>query len=331
MPRLTIFKKLKETILCSLVLVLVFFICFSLYNLSEKVFAQEELPPTPDPEISIPEESKKTPGLYCNPEIPIGEALEDTVRLLAEITNELKTIEQEVPKQIQAAENLIFLVNQCDVDKCDSVCEKVTKEECGFEQQPIEECPPGTIACQKWVCHDYYVCETRDCEGHPCPMDAIICETDRAKAAFEIIKASAKRVRELVDVSSEVRLGWEGMPLIPLPPWFLPCPAGLIEVAGVEVVPPAPGYCATKKGLIKEKLYKARGDFQKCFTPSSEWKKSLEEDLPVKMPFNCRTVLEQDLPRWTRKMEILERSESGIAPGIEEGKCKSLHNYFCCF
>ena len=125
------YKPPKVKIFSLLLIFTVVFTAILLYN-QTKGFAQV-IPPPPLPTVTPGQEIEKAPELYCNPEIPIGETMADTVALLNALAEEMKKIESEAGKEITEANNLISLANQCNPNECHAV-------DCGSYDCPYD-CP----------------------------------------------------------------------------------------------------------------------------------------------------------------------------------------------
>lgn len=300
---------------------LIFFCFVLIYNLKTGVFAQEELPPLLPQEV-IPEAQPQAPEIYCNPEIPIGEALEDAMNLLLETDKELQKLEVESVNQIQAAQNFVFLAGQCDLNRCQPVCEKET-EICGYHTEPdVCDPPEPNKSCLKLIPDYCDICETRACLGSPCPpIESFSCDLGNVQTSCNKIRASAEKVVELIERKSEAPFAYPN----------LLCPESPL---------PENPFCKTKPEAIREKLNKARGDLNRCSVPSDQWKKGLEENLPVKMPLNCQTALSLDLAKNAREKSnecLIMCKESHTSEELETagcgkvcGQCRSILNYFCC-
>lgn len=279
-------------------------------------------------------------GFQCPEEIPIGEAMEETVKLIADILAEVDGIICKSADQISASKDLISLSNQCDVGNCSPLCQEARRTErtqvavigdnliltqcsirpcsynnsvdcvhciqsCGVEHMPdcgqncrIEPCPgspslnckfceisaaeigaPGSYGqnCGFSNClgtqtclfcdREIVTCQTRDCEGSPCPNEEIELKFEEIENLRQEISNNADRIEDLT---------------------------------------------LNKRDEIKKKLDKARDLIDSCSLTVTEWERVEKELRDEKLIMSCETVLKENWPR-------------------KEEECKSLFNFYCCF
>jgi len=169
---------MKNNILIATIIVLLSSLCFFLflfYN-QNRVIAQD---------------------IYCHPEIPIGEALEGTGGLLDNFILEIQAANYNASKEIESAEAMIGLAEQCNINKCKPVCDKIPYE-CGFWSCP----PKGECFYVPKTC---YRCEVRKCSGRPCPNNQIGEEYSKIESYFNQIAGLSKRIENLLDTKDSIK------------------------------------------------------------------------------------------------------------------------------
>ena len=156
----------------------------------------------------------------CKQEIPIGETIEDTSKLLGSLTNEIRLANLAADSEIFSASEMIKLAEQCDINKCHPVCSPEAIEP-GFKCNPVilqVPCPPpppsslniqnhyaslvqasAPSACYKtfWsICH-LVKCRQEKCSGQVCPNEQINNEFNNVQTSFNRIKGLPERISKI--------------------------------------------------------------------------------------------------------------------------------------
>ena len=156
-----------KTVIPILGLVLVC-LSFNLLNQQEKISAQDQ-------------------NLTCDTKIPIGESVDRTSDLLNDIYKELETIYRTIPRQIEAAQEMIEGAQKCNLDNCKPVCVDTS---CYGNSI----CPDGSPFCVA-------KCVEKTCKGKICPdLEA---PNQLVDDAFEKINHSFEQINNLYGNSAE--------------------------------------------------------------------------------------------------------------------------------
>jgi len=175
-------KYMKKNILISGI-ILISALClflFLFYN-QNKIVAQEEVK-------------------LCAPEIPIGEAMEESAVLLSGFISELQAANYQISKEIEAAEEMINLAEQYDIKKCQPVCIKVAYE-CGYW---TTICPPKGKCTNVYVPKTCYRCEVNACSGQPCPNEQIRDEFNKIETRLSQIVGLSGRLKNMLNSKIDV-------------------------------------------------------------------------------------------------------------------------------
>jgi len=122
----------------------------------------------------------------CDPEIPIGEAMEETVELLSKISEELYVLDYNAGNEIARAEEMIELTKECDdIKNCKPVCNPtyIFEEELGKK---------------------IYICQEKKCQGkfdlgQICPNEKISAKFDEISQVSDNIEISRKEIETLIN------------------------------------------------------------------------------------------------------------------------------------
>jgi len=129
--------------------------------------------------------SVQNQNLVCDTKIPIGESVDRTSDLLNDIYVELETIHRTIPRQIEAAQEMIKAAQKCNLDHCQPVCVDVSCYE--------EDFGCGSSCTAK--------CVEKTCKGKICPDLEIT--NQLVNDTFEKINYSFERINNLYGKSAE--------------------------------------------------------------------------------------------------------------------------------
>ncbi len=223
--------------------------------------------------------------LKCGREIPVGEAMEKTGELLKEIVRGLEIIETNSYYLIKAQKEMEGLAKKCSMDNCTPKCEAVTIKDI-------------TIACV-----------SKSCQGDVCPgrekIEELFAEITRLN---EEIQAAKDKLYKLIYESVEPLCIKENEDI-----------RTILEKAQCIV---NPNLSITIQEAIRRKLDLSREEFDKCYISPANWEKVARGEKIVKILWNCDTVMDRGLPRYTKTMEKVNDKEIPV--------CTSFHNWFCC-
>ena len=290
--------------------------------------------------------------IVCDPQIPIGEAVEKTNELLEILYQNVKTIEVASDNQLNASysgkDNIYSLAYQCRPyqEACWTICRPVCIRVCDKE---------GNCWCE-WHCAP----EALTCNGRPCPSFIVEADSgqinlfEEARDSYKEIEKSQKEIKKAVEEksetidpdilsSSELQILENSFNTIIQP---IPGLGGFSSFSelfphlyvdykwAVDLIDSALGgiFKITKEEFIKRKLNKARLEFDRCHLTPLEWKMVEQGKLSPRYTTRCRTVLETNL---SRKIDaVCETTCLLMGANSDECKkctsCKSLLNYFCC-
>jgi len=144
---------------------------FNLVNQKKEVFAENET-------------------LKCETKIPIGETIDNTSDLLNDVYVEMKTIYNIVPRQINAAEEMIKAARECSLGNCQPVCVDIS-------------CHSSSLGDKDNLCKP--LCKTecveKKCKGKICPDLEFI--NDLINGHFEMINDSFEKINDLYAENTE--------------------------------------------------------------------------------------------------------------------------------
>lgn len=129
--------------------------------------------------------SVQNQNLVCDTKIPIGESVDRTSDLLNDIYVELETIYRTIPRQIEAAQEMVKAAQKCNLDHCQPVCVDISCYE--------EDFGCGSSCAAK--------CVEKTCKGKICPDLEIT--NQLVNDTFEKINYSFERINNLYGNSDE--------------------------------------------------------------------------------------------------------------------------------
>ena len=118
--------------------------------------------------------------IFCNREIPIGEALEGAASFTGRVRNNIFSAEQLADQEIAAVQDLISAVQSCDPDKCKPSCE-ITTTGGGEGAIAVTECAPNS------------------CTGKICPQSRIESAYQAVDAAYKSIVSVKESTKSLIE------------------------------------------------------------------------------------------------------------------------------------
>jgi len=144
---------------------------FNLINQKKEVLAENEI-------------------LKCETRIPIGETMDNTSDLLNDVYVEMKNIYNIVPRQINAAEEMIRASRECSLGNCQPVCVDVS-------------CYSSSLGDKDSLCKPPYIskCVEKECKGKICPDLEFI--NNLINSHFEAIDDSFKKINNLYAENTE--------------------------------------------------------------------------------------------------------------------------------
>jgi len=271
------FKKnlILKTFLFLFLFSLLFFPINFFYNKNKASLAAEE------------EEEKEVEyeKLKCGREIPVGEAMEKTGRLLEEIIKEFEIIETNSYYLIEKQKEMEELAKKCSLKNCQSA--KATCEiRINFLNLP------------------YCFEEAKECLGEPCEKEKIEELFVKITNFNEEIQKAKDEIDRLIYEETESLCAKENEDI---GTWWEKFQCKNITI----------------KEAIGRKLDLSRSEFDKCYIPPADWEKVTRGERIVKILWNCDTVMDRDLPRYTKTIEKVDDKEIPV--------CTSFHNWFCCY
>ncbi len=152
------------------------------------------------------ENSASAQDFFCDPEIPIGESFEKALEIANDITDEIQNIQYIASNAIRAAERAVELSMECDINKCQPVCDKVPYD-CSWSETI---CPPMGACYTVNHPKTCYRCETRQCSSQypsntPCPKNQIQSEYSKIESFFNQINGSSGRIDAFYQNKNEVK------------------------------------------------------------------------------------------------------------------------------
>lgn len=214
--------------------------------------------------------------LACDPEIPIGEAFDKTAEIVNSMINEIQIVQSASFDQIEAARNMIDLaLNHCGI----------------FSECSNPGCPAYRRDDDCWDCNcreEEYEQENEEGETEiktrrVCDKCcAVGCHTPECEGPFCEHEAINNEFNKIGNAFVKI----EGSP------------EKIKELL-------------KDSDEVRDKLYKARQEFDNCALSPSDWLKAEKGEKTPKYPLNCVTVLESGFQR-------------------KEEECGSLFNFFCC-
>lgn len=248
--------------------------------------------------------------LKCGREIPVGEAMEKTGKLLEEIVKELERIEKNSYYLIETQEKMEKLAKECSMENCTPKCEIFTISEVG-----LTECIP------------------KPCQGDPCKEkeeidklfnDITNLNTGIQEAEDKIYKLIYQSVEPLcIPENEDIRtFGENAQCLFDLScrEWIRENILSLTPDLFSELIDTCPTITVQK--AIERKLNLSRGEFNKCYVSPEDVEKIFLGDITGKYLISCEAVIEGDYPRYTKTTKKVDDRE------IPD--CTSPYNWFCC-
>ena len=266
-----------QTIILVLGLILVC-LSFNLFNQQEKISAQNQ-------------------NLICDTKIPIGESVDISSDLLNDIYIELEAIYHTIPKQIEAAQEMVTAARKCNLDNCQPVCVDISCY-ADFKCEPSGTCPCEECICSSEDCSPNCSCDCGDESDNGCCS----CEP------FCIAKCVEKTCKGKI------------CPDLEFPNQLVNNTFEKINHSFQEIN----NLYGNNTKEIREKLDQARTEFNNCA-------KNIETKT-----IRCRDILNQDGQFPLEKIEecksVCEENKktTEINTACLECICGSSINYFCC-
>ena len=269
------FKNYKKFIFFGSIIMGVLLLSFAFVynNTKEKALAQEEF------------------VWECGNEIPIGEAMDETLDMIKKILDNTDALLAAGGQQARAVNQIqeIDLPGECRAANCQTGCNISSREECTTQRICDGSCPPGAINCRQegetcvdflgmplcsprycWdetTCQQVPQCNISPCTGNACPPDLVGQATGKAGEISAL--------------------------------------AGEISARAATIAAQIP-----RRAPILAKLEEARGELETCATPASGYEAEEESQL-LQTLFSCEEAKFQ---------RILSDEQESCYPT----------NFFCC-